>query len=106
MSGINQSLEVFDRAVGRFDAEEVGRVVAPASIARKFLDWHQLDGIDTEVREIVETRNNRIKCSFRSKVSDVEFIDHKLVERLDPKATVTPLVWLCANFDDCVWLWY
>ena len=62
VAGIYESLQSPHAPIRFFHRKEVSRVVAPGKAARKFVDRHQLHGIDAKLHQVVETCNCPVKC--------------------------------------------
>lgn len=83
---LDELLQRLGTAVGRADGEQVRGVVAPGAVARKFGDWHQLQGIDAEPPQMAEAGGDRIQRGGRRVVgpvvaegADMHLVNHQLV---------------------------
>ena len=54
MAGVDEALQAVGTAVRLVHGEELDAVVAPAELARKRCDRHQLNVRDAELREVIE----------------------------------------------------
>jgi hypothetical protein len=55
VAGVNQRLQPIRSTVGIVGGEEVHSVIAPATLARKLDDRHQLEVRDPQIDQVVQT---------------------------------------------------
>src|SRR5918992_4426723 len=65
----------------------IDRVVPPTTIAGELSNRHQLDGSDTELRDLIEPADRRIEGSLGRERPDVELVDD-----LSRRSDAAPLV--------------
>src|SRR6266508_2100852 len=86
MCGVDKTPQPVRTAVTFLDGEDIGRVVAPRNIGRKFVGRKQLDRIDAKVSEIIEAANDGVEVppsvaatGIESETPDVQFVDDEFV---------------------------
>src|SRR3984957_6417068 len=79
VSSLDESLEVLRSAVTCIRGVRKGSVIAPVPAALEVTDRHDLDGRDTEVREVVQLKSGSRKRALRRKNADMEFVKHHVI---------------------------
>ena len=97
---VDQRFELVRRAINRLHRHVKSGIVAPALPSGKFIGWHQLDGIDAQLREIAEFGTHPLKISGFRKIADMRLIDHPFIVRRRNIIAITPDKWSCADIDD------
>ena len=80
MALIDQVLQIGRFAVDRLHCEWMSNVVTPRLITRKRTDRHQLNRVDAEITQVIETIDDVSEASG-SAVTPAEFPDVKFVDR-------------------------
>src|SRR4030095_13944746 len=74
MTGIDQPFEPLRPAIRGLRGKRIDAVVAPVTAARKLRNGHEFQRGNTNVLDLVQVWDDSLKCHFRGKRPDVEFI--------------------------------
>ena len=88
VTGVDEPLQPVGAAVGLVHRPQVDPVVAPAVPAGERRHRHQLHRVHTEVAQVVKPPDGRVEGALGGKGADVQFVDHRAVQR----AAAPPLV--------------
>lgn len=89
VGGIDQMLELFRTAIGRFRRVGQDAVVTPVAVAGKLGDRHQLDGRHAEVGKPGEVLFHLGETAIQT---DMGFVQHRLVPGTTEPAAVAPQI--------------
>ena len=98
MTGIDERLQIFFRAISLVDCEVKGRVVAPTVVAIEFIHGHQFDGLNPKVFQIIQGVLNGLEspifCEITNKklVNEQIFLIRTLKRRVGPSKSGFPSV--------------
>ena len=90
---IHESLQPTHATVGLFNGENMSWVVAPRKAARKFVDRHQLHGIDAKLHQVVETSDGLIKRvggAAARKGAEMHLVNHEFIPVVDLERLIGP----------------
>src|SRR5258706_955172 len=90
VTGIDEPLHRLRSTVGVLHRERQHTVVAPIAAAGKLRYRHQLDRRDTQLKEIFEIGNQRIKGARRRESADVQLVNNIIFERYASPAFFIP----------------
>ncbi len=98
MAFLDERLERPRPAVGRLHGEEAGRVVTPGAAPLEFGDRHDLDGVNPQLDQVVQSRGDRgegarpvAPVGWDVKGAHMHLVDHQLVPRGHPKVVPFPV---------------
>src|ERR1022692_4419453 len=86
----DQPLEALGPAVGVVRGEQVNPVVAPPARAGELRHGQQLDGVHTQVNEVIQTADHTIEGAFGRTRADVALVQDRAGQRQAPPAVVGP----------------
>src|SRR3546814_2021092 len=89
VGGIDQMLELFRTAIGRFRCVGQNAVVTPVAVAGKLGDRHQLDGRHAEVGKPGDVLFHLGETAIQT---DMGFVQHRLVPGTTEPAAVAPQI--------------
>ena len=75
---IHERFQIVLRAIGFVHSEIECGVVAPAVVSIEFIDWHQLNRLNTEALEIIQAVFNEFQGAFLGEITHQQFIDHQV----------------------------
>src|SRR5713101_3259324 len=78
VSSVDEGAEIVGRAVQARGRPQVDSVVTPAEAARKFVDRHHLDQIDSDLRDRREIFGGRAPRPFARERADVHLVDDQI----------------------------
>ena len=77
---VDESVEAFRAPVRMVGSEEVDAVVAPATVAGKLRDGHQLDDRHSEVDEVVKVRHDAVERPLLRERTHMQLVDDRARE--------------------------
>ena len=87
----DEGFQLLRPAVGGLRSELQHTVIAPAALARKIGDRHELDGGDTQPSQVVELIFHAREGAFRAERADVQLVDNGLMPRPAAPLLIVPL---------------
>src|SRR4051794_36863036 len=91
MGGIDEGVEIPGRAVAAGRGKEGNTVVSPVPATRKICDWHEFDGIDAQVDQILQSIDHCPVGSLGREGPHVQLVDHETVAGQSSPVAVAPL---------------
>ena len=90
---IDERLELLGRTVGLIHSEVVVRRIAPVVVAVKLAHWHQFQGIDAQVLDIIQAFHQAGKTAFGRIVKGPQLVDNQvvLVRALEVQGLLRPV---------------
>ena len=92
MAGVDEPDQPVGAAVRFVHGVPEHAVVAPAVRAAERVDRHQLDEVDAEIDQIVQLLDRRVEGAVRGERADVQFVDHRALDRAARPVAVGPRV--------------
>jgi hypothetical protein len=75
MRGINEVLEVIWAPIRRCGRIGQYAVISPIAVTGKTRDWHDFDGCDAKISQIIELLFGGSKSAFRRKRADMQLVN-------------------------------
>jgi hypothetical protein len=90
VAGVDQPAQAVGPAVGVVRRPQVHAVVAPAAPPRELGHRHELDGVDSQVDQVVEAADGAVERALGRERPDVDLVQHRMGQVEAPPFVVAP----------------
>src|SRR5580698_7740232 len=101
VGGLNKLLEIFGLAVRAVGSKLKNTVIAPVALARKIRHWHQLQGSDSQILQIVKLLAHRRESPAWCERANMDFIDDRFFPTASNPGFICP--YESSGIDDFAW---
>jgi hypothetical protein len=78
---IDQALKAPDASIGMLDGEGVHSIIAPVALTRELSQGHEFDGVDTQIRQVVQAADDAFEIVGIGEAACMQFVDDHIAER-------------------------
>jgi len=78
---IDQPLKAPDASIGMLYSKGIYNIIAPVALAGELSQRHKLDGVDTQVRQVVQTADDAFEIVGIRKAACMQLVDDHIAER-------------------------
>ena len=72
---VNQSFQILFGSIGLIGCKIEVRIVSPTVVSFKFVERHQLDGVDAQALQVAKFFPDSLVGLFDSKITDQQFVN-------------------------------